>query len=69
MSHRNVASIIDKLLTDPELRDQFALDPVWTIAELHMNGWRLSSAEIDAFIQSDIRCWSRDRTVLTDRVH
>ena len=69
MSHRNVASIIDRLLTDPELRHQFALDPVWTVAELHVYGFLLSSAEIDAFVQSDVRCWSRERSALTDRVH
>jgi hypothetical protein len=55
MSQRNVASIVDKLLTDPELRDEFALDPVRTIAELHMLGFLLSSAEIDAFLQTDVR--------------
>jgi hypothetical protein len=69
MSQRNVASIVDKLLTDPELRDEFALDPVRTIAELQMLGFLLSSAEIDAFVQTDMRCWCRERDTFPDRVH
>jgi len=69
MSQRNVASIVDRLLTDPELRDEFALDPVRTIAELHMLGFLLSSAEIDAFIQTDVRCWCRERNIFPDREH
>lgn len=69
MSQRNVASIVDRLLTDPELRSQFALDPVGTIAELQMLGFLLSSAEIDAFVQTDVRCWYRERNTLPDRVH
>jgi len=69
MSQRNVASIVDRLSTDPELRDEFALDPVRTIAELHMLGFLLSSAEIDAFVQTDVRCWGRERNIFPDRVH
>src|SRR6266496_4157855 len=69
MSQRNVASIVDRLLTDPELRSQFALDPVGTIAELHMLGFLLSSAEIDAFVQTDVRRWCRRRHAFLDRVH
>ncbi len=69
MSQRNVASIVDRLLTDPERRDQVALDPVRTIAELHMLGFLLSSAEIDAFVQTDVRWWYRERNTVPDRVH
>jgi len=57
------------LLTDPERRDQVALDPVRTIAELHMLGFLLSSAEIDAFVQTDVRWWYRERNTVPDRVH
>jgi len=69
MSQRNVASIVDRLLTDPDRRNQFALDPVQTIAELHMLGFLLSSAEIDAFVQTDVRCWYRERHIVPGRVH
>jgi hypothetical protein len=69
MSQRNVALIVDRLLTDPELRDEFALDPVRTIAELHMLGFLLSSAEIDALVQTDVRSLCRERHSFPDRVH
>jgi hypothetical protein len=69
MSQQSVASIVDRLLTDPELRNQFALDPVGTIAELHMLGFLLSPAEIDAFVQTGVQCWCRERTTFLNRVH
>jgi hypothetical protein len=69
MSQRNVASIVDRLLTDPELRNQFALDPVRTIAELHTLGFLLSSAEIDALVQTGMQCWCRERAIFLHRVH
>jgi hypothetical protein len=69
MSQQNVASLVGRLLTDPELRSQFALDPVGTIAELHMLGFLLSPAEIDAFVQTDVRRWCREDHTFLDRVH
>jgi hypothetical protein len=69
MSQQNVGHIIDKLLTDHELRTWFALDPIRTIATLHLLGFALTSAEIDAFVQSDVRCWFCEKVPVPGRVH
>lgn len=57
MSQQNVGNVINRLLTDEELRLRFALDPVDTLAELHLRGMPLTPDEIDVFVQSDIRIW------------
>jgi hypothetical protein len=57
MSQQNVGNVINRLLTDEELRLRFALDPVDTLAELHLRGMPLTPDEIDAFVQSDMRIW------------
>ena len=64
MSQQNVGNVIDRLLTDEELRIRFALDPFDTLAELHVRGLALTPDEIDVFIQSDLRLWfsQKDRT-------
>jgi hypothetical protein len=61
MSLRNVGYVIDRLLTDRELRIQFAVDPLVAIAELHLLGFHLTPDEIDAFVLSDARCWLCER--------
>lgn len=53
MSQQNVGNVIDRLLTEEELRIRFALSRFDTIAELHLRGLDLTSDEIDAFVQSD----------------
>jgi hypothetical protein len=57
MSQQNVGNVINRLLTDEELRMRFALDPVDTLAELHLRGMALTPEEIDVFVQSDVRVW------------
>ncbi|HWF86518.1 MAG TPA: hypothetical protein VG222_16780 [Vicinamibacterales bacterium] len=57
MSHQIVANVIERLLEDGELRVRFALDPIDTLAELHLRGLPLTSREIDVFVQSDVRLW------------
>jgi hypothetical protein len=57
MSEQNVGDVIDRLLTDGELRIRFALDRFDTIAELHLRGLALTPDEIDAFVQSAVRVW------------
>ena len=52
MSRANVGMVIDKLLTDENLRLRFALDPMETVAELCLRGFDLSP--------------QRDRSVLPD---
>jgi hypothetical protein len=69
MSQRNVGEVIDKLLTDQDLRTQFALDRFVTIAHLHLLGLSLTPAEIDVFVQSDLRCWLWKTLRLPGHVH
>ena len=57
MSQQNVGNVINRLLSDEELRVRFALDPFDTIAELHLQGLALTPHEIDVFVQSDVRLW------------
>jgi hypothetical protein len=57
MSQENVESVIDRLLTDEELRTRFAFDPFDTLAELHLRGLALTPDEIDVFVRSDARVW------------
>jgi hypothetical protein len=57
MSQVNVGNVINRLLTDEELRMRFAVDPFDTLAELHLRGMPLTPEEIDVFVQSDVRVW------------
>jgi len=69
MSQQMVGSIIDRLLGDEELRIRFAVDPVDTLAELHLRGFRLTPDEIDAFMQTDARTWFWTERLLSDHLH
>jgi hypothetical protein len=57
MSQQNVGNVINRLLTDEDLRMRFALDPFDTLAELHLRGMPLTPGEIDVFVRSDVRVW------------
>jgi len=57
MSLRNVGNVIDRLLTDEQLRVRFAFDRFDTIAEFHLRGLDLTSDEIDVFVLSDAKLW------------
>ena len=57
MSHTGVGIVIDKLLTDEDLRIRFALDRIETVAELCLQGVELTRAEIDLFCQTDAGLW------------
>jgi hypothetical protein len=67
MSQENVGYVIDRLLTDSELRFQFAVDPLVAIADLHVLGLHLTPDEIDAFVLSDARCWVCDHECVAGR--
>jgi hypothetical protein len=49
--------VIDKLLTDENLRFQFALDPIETVAELILRGFTLTRDEIDLLCRTDAGVW------------
>jgi hypothetical protein len=67
MSKRNVDRIIERLLSDEELRIRFALDRFDAIADLHERGLPLSAREIDLFVLSDVQTWFEESP--SDRTH
>ena len=69
MSQQMVGIVIDRLLTDEDLRVRFALDPIETLADPTFLGMELTPDEIDVFVQTDARVWFWQREVVGDRVH
>jgi hypothetical protein len=69
MSQQAVGITITRLLADEEFRDRFVLDPLETVADLHLEGVELTLDEIRAFVQADIRMWSWAESSLRVRVH
>jgi hypothetical protein len=63
MSRTAVRMVIEKLLTDENLRVCFALDPEETLFELCLRGLHLTRDEVDLFCRTDARVWSFSRTV------
>ena len=57
MSRTIVGMVIDKLLTDEDLRFRFALDPIDTVAELILRGFTLTRDEIDLLCRTDAGVW------------
>jgi hypothetical protein len=57
MSQAGVGIVVDKLLTDQNLRTRLALDPWQTVAELLLQGFDLTGDEIDLFCRADPRMW------------
>jgi hypothetical protein len=49
--------VIDKLLTDEDLRFRFALDPSEAVAELILRGFTLTRDEIDLLCRTDAAVW------------
>jgi hypothetical protein len=49
--------VIDKLLTDENLRIRFALDRLETVAELCLRGFDLTRDEIDLLCRTDAGVW------------
>ena len=57
MSRSIVGMVIDKLLTDENLRIRFALDRMETVAELCLRGFDLTRDEIDLLCRTDAGVW------------
>ena len=57
MSRANVGMVIDKLLTDENLRLRFAIDPMETVAGLFLRGFDLTRNEIDLLCRTDAGVW------------
>jgi hypothetical protein len=57
MSQQIVGIVMNRLLTDEDLRIRFSVEPVETLADLHACGFELTPEEIDMFIQTNRRTW------------
>jgi hypothetical protein len=57
MSRAIVGMVIDKLLTDENLRIRFAIDRMETVAELCLRGFDLTRDEIDLLCRTDAGVW------------
>jgi len=69
MARNTVGFVIDRLLTDEDLRVRFALDRIDTLALLRAHGFELTSDEIDLFILADARLWFWGSAVVGELVH
>jgi hypothetical protein len=55
MTHRNVETLLGRLLTDALLRRQFAVDPAAVLEEFRTQGHELTLVELDALASTDPR--------------
>ncbi|HEX2458204.1 MAG TPA: hypothetical protein VHI99_31200 [Vicinamibacterales bacterium] len=69
MTRNTVGIVIERLLTDEDLRVRFALDRIDTLALLRGQGFELTSDEIDLFILADPRLWFWGSAVVGELVH
>ena len=69
MSQAGVGMVIEKLLTDENLRIRFALDRMETVAELFLRGFDLSQDEIELFSRTDADLWFLGEPVRGERQH
>jgi hypothetical protein len=53
--------VIEKLLTDEDLRVRFAVDPIETVAELFLRGFELTRDEVDLFCRTDAGVWFSEK--------
>jgi hypothetical protein len=53
MTHRNVETLLGRLLTDATLRRRFAEDPTGVLEELRTEGYELSGVELEALAATD----------------
>jgi hypothetical protein len=67
MSQQTVGMVIDKLLSDEELRNRFVVDRIETLAELYLRGVELRPDEIDLFCRTDARLWFWGAAVMDER--
>jgi hypothetical protein len=69
MSQQMVGIVINRLLTDEELRARFARDRIETLAELNLRGFELTSDEFEVFVRTEASLWFMDGTLPVDPVH
>ena len=69
MSQHTVGMVIDKLLTDENLRIRFVIDRMETLAQLCLCGVDLRPDEIDLFCRTDARLWFWGGELIGERQH
>ena len=69
MSRAGVGIVIEKLLTDEDLRIRFAVDRMETVAEISLRGFDLSQDELDLFYRTDAGLWFLSAPVSGERQH
>ena len=69
MSRAGVGMVIEKLLTDEDLRIRFAVDRMETVAEISLRGFDLSQDELDLFTRTDAGLWFLGAPVRGERQH
>jgi hypothetical protein len=70
MSRATVGFLIDCLLTNANLRLQFAQHPLETLVELSLRaGIELTPDEIDAFVRTDPETWFANDRIVPGPVH
>ena len=69
MSQHTIGILVDKLLSDEDLRIRFVVDRMETLADLCLHGFELRPDEIDLFIRTDARLWFWGTAVLPERQH
>jgi hypothetical protein len=53
MTHRNVETLLGRLLTDAGLRRRFSNDPTAVLEEFRTQGYELTLVELDALVATD----------------
>jgi len=70
MSQRAVSVIVDRLVTDQDVRDRFTQHRLEVLVDLQLYaGIELTADEIAAFVCADLEAWFSDGLVIAVRLH
>jgi len=69
MSREAIGMVMNRLLTEEDLRVCFAVDPLTILGELHNRGFELTPFEIDLFLASDLQMWCRTDRMPAELTH
>ena len=69
MSRAGVGLVIEKLVTDENLRIRFAVDRIDTVAEMFLRGFDLTQDELDLFCRTDAGLWFLSEPVRGEQQH
>jgi hypothetical protein len=68
MAHRNIETLIGRLITDEQFRSVFLASPEATLVGLRERGLDLSPTEIAALVHTDPTLWARAAEALDRRL-